>query len=366
MSEVKEKTHIDLSSKEKLHIDPSIKYGIKIAKDVLIHIVSYWYLLLMFIILAFIIAKLLKKEPEVKFIAPLTFTINQVKTSNTKNSNSDVARLVTDFGFGGGNATANVNSNRLIELSKSNVVLTEVLFRKYEINGDLNYLANHFRNIHYPNVTNPNYFEDFVSLDSLSRGQNAVLNGVIGQIKKNCIFFTISPSGIFKLRTKSKNEEFSKMLSEGFYEALSELYIEGATAKAKASFDFTEKRKKESENKLYSAESTLASYLDSHQSRVKRKAYLQEIKYEREVSIANSSYSAALSSYERAKINLENQRPIFQMIDPPRYPLPREVTSSGSIQMFAIVGAIAFFLFITITLYLYKNYGYLLNELFEE
>ena len=97
------------------------------------------------------------------------------------------------------------------------------------------------------------------------------------------------------------------MLAEGFYEGLSELYIEGATAKAKSTYEFAEKRKIEAENEMLSAERRLASYLDSHQNRIKSKAYLQEIKLEREVEIYNGVYMQALRSYESAKINLENQ-----------------------------------------------------------
>ncbi|MEZ5009180.1 MAG: hypothetical protein R2753_13600 [Chitinophagales bacterium] len=350
-----------------IHIDPKIKEAIKVAKDVVLHVISYWYLLIIFLILAFIISKVLKKAPEVKYIAPLTFTINQAVTAKTSTESSDVARLITDFGLNtGGGERQGVNASRLIELSKSNAVLTEVLFRKYAINGDTNYLANHFRNIHNENVTDSSYFKNFVSIDSLNRGQNAVLNSIINEIKTSHISFTISPSQIFRLSIQSSDEQFSKTFAEGFYEALSELYVKGAISKAQATYDFAENRLEIATEQMLSAERSLASWQDRNQNLIKRSAHLTEIELERKVSIYNGVYFEALKSYEAAKINLENQRPIFQMIDPPRYPLQRETTSTSNIRVFAVIGAIAFFLFITVSLYFYKQYGYLIKELFEE
>lgn len=349
-----------------IHIDPKLKDGIKVAKDVLSHVASYWYLLLVFLVLAVVIGRILKKQPEVSYTAALTFTINQTVAANNNNESSDVARLITDFGLNGGGDRQGVNASRLIELSKSNAVLTEVLFRKYSINGDSNYLANHYRNIHFDNVSDSSYFKNFISIDSLSRGQNAVLNGIISRIKRDHIFFTVSPSQIFRLTAKSSDEQFSKMLAEGFYQALSELYVKGAVAKAKATYDFAENRLQVATDQMLSSERNLAAWQDRNQGLIKRSAHLTEIELQRKVEIYNGVYYEALKSYESAKINLENQRPIFQMIDPPRYPLDREIDSKSNVTLFAIIGAIAFFLFITISLYFYRQYGYLLKELFEE
>ncbi|MEZ5002304.1 MAG: hypothetical protein R2730_04635 [Chitinophagales bacterium] len=349
---------------EKIHIDPKIKEGFKVAKNIIIHIASYWYLLLIFIVLAFIISKVLKRDPQVSYNATLTFTISQIASSDNNNESADVARLITDFGLSGGGI--GVNSNRLIELSKSNSVLSEVLFRKYVVNGDTNYLANHFRLIHYENVTDTNYFRSFVSIDSLTRGQNAVLNRIINEIRKNYISFSVTPSQIFKLNTHSSNEEFSKLLAEAFYGALSELYVRGAIAKAKATYDFAENRLQVATDQMLASERNLAAWQDRNQGLIKRSAHLTEIELQRKVEIYNRVYYEALKSYESAKINLENQRPIFHIIDPPRYPLDRNITSESNIRVFALIGAISFFLFITITLYFYKEYGYLLKELFEE
>ena len=352
---------------EKIHIDPSIKEGIKVAKSVIIHIASYWYLLLIFLILALIIGRVLKKTPEVQYTASLTFTINQAVSGKSNTESSDVARLITDFGLNsGGGERQGVNASRLIELSKSNAVLTEVLFRKYAINGDTNYLANHFRNIHYENVTDSSYFKNFVSIDSLNRGQNAVLNGIINQIKNSHISFIISPSQIFKLSIKSSDEQFSKTFAEGFYEALSELYVKGAITKAQATYDFAKNRLEIATEQMLTSERNLAGWQDRNQNLIKRSAHLTEIELQRKVEIYNGVYFEALKSYESAKINLENQRPIFQLIDPPRYPLQREVITGNNTRIFALIGAVAFFLFITVSLFFYKQYGYLIKELFEE
>jgi len=348
---------------DRLHIDPQIKDAIKIAKEVIRHILSLWYILVVLLVLAVLLGRMKKKPSSVAYVAELTFTINQI-SNNESDQQTDVASLITDFGVGG--KSSGVNANRLIELSKSNAVLSEVMFRNVEIGADSNYLANHFLNLYRPAVRDSNFYKDFLSVDSLSRGENSVLNGIISTIRTKNVLFTISPAQIFKLTTQSNSEEFSKILAEAYYQALSDLYIKGAVAKAQSTFEFTEKRLEESTSNLLSAESSLAGWQDRNRNLVKKSAYLTEIDLQRKVQIYNAVYMESLRSYEGAKVNLENQRPVFQLIDPPRYPLRRVVSSGSNIYLFAIVGAIAMFLFIAIALYFYKKYGYLLKELFEE
>ncbi|MCP4123480.1 MAG: hypothetical protein GY751_17155 [Bacteroidetes bacterium] len=348
---------------DRLHIDPQVKDAIKIAKDVGRFILSLWYILVILVVLALILGRVKKKPSTVAYVAELTFTINQLATSNNDQS-SDVASLITDFGLSG--QSSGVNAKRLIELSNSNTVLSEVLFRLTEVDGDTNYLANHFLNLYRPAITDSNFFMDYVGLDSLSRGENSVLNGIIHTVRTKNVLFTISPAEIFKLTTQSKSEEFSKILAEAYYTALSDLYVKGAVTKAQSTYEFTEKRLEETTKNLLSAEGALANWQDRNRNLVYKSAYLTQIDLERKVQIYNAVYMESLRSFESAKVNLENQRPIFQMIDPPRYPLRRVVYSGSSIYVFTVIGAIALFLFIAITLYFYRKYGYLLKELFEE
>lgn len=348
---------------ERIEIDPQIKEIVAIVKKVLLHILSYWYLLIIFVILAMIVGKMMKKEPIVNYIATLTFTINQTNTNNNSETNG-ISNLITDFSAPG-TRKSKLNSSRLMELSKSNAVLTELLFREAAVEGDSNYLANHYRIILNPNVADTNFFQNFVSIDSLTRSQNATLKSIISNVSRNSVYFSVSPSQIFKITTKSTNEEFTKKLAEAYYQSLSDLYIRGAISKAQASYDFANERLKEATANMISAEQRLANWQDSKRSLVTKSAHLKETDLTRKVRIYNEVYLNALKSYESAKITLENRRPVFQLIDPPTYPLIREVTSSRNLTLFAIIGAIAFYLFITITLYLYKEYGYLLKEILD-
>jgi uncharacterized protein involved in exopolysaccharide biosynthesis len=350
---------------EKIHIDPKIKEGIKLFKEVLLYIISYWYLLVIFVILAFILGKVLKKPAEVTYQADLTFTINHSNMVQT--GGSDAANLVSEFSLGGqgGGASSTV---RFIELSQSNTVLAAVLFRKYKIDGRTDYLANHYLNI-YSNskeIQDSSFFKDFRGIDSMSRAESAMLKSVISKIKGNNLKFTVSPATIFKISTTSINEPFTKALAEGFYKAHSELYAEGATAKAKATYEFSLKRYEDARKELLSSEYALAAYVDGNHGRTMQRAYLKQIDLERNVQINSSAYFSALSALESAKIALDNQRPIFQMVDPPTFPLSKKVTSPGKVALFAQLGAFAFFLFITLSLYFYKKYSYLIKDLFKE
>jgi uncharacterized protein involved in exopolysaccharide biosynthesis len=353
---------------EKLHIDPKIKEGIKLVKEVLLYIISYWYLLVIFVVLAFVIGKILKKPAEVTYQADLTFTINHQNMGNSNSSNA--ANLISEFGLGGGGLGGEGASStiRFIELSQSNTVLAAVLFRKYKIENRVDYLANHYLNIYDESkeIQDSSFFKDFRGMDSLTRAENAKLKDIINKIKRDNLKFTVSPATIFKISTTSINEPFTKALAESFYKAHSELYTEGATAKAKATYDFSLKRYEEVRAKLRSSEYALAAYVDGNHGRTMQRAYLTEIDLERTVQINEGVYFEALRALEAAKIALDNQRPIFQMVDPPLYPLNKKVSSPGKVSLFAQLGAFAFFLFITLSLYFYKKYSYLIKDLFKE
>lgn len=331
-------------------------------KEYIRHLFKFWYLLVLFLIIAYMVGRSKKQPISTQYVATLTFTINQRSVTQQTTEQGEVASLVTDFGFGG---NSNVNTNRLIELSKSDAVLSAVLFREYEVEGDMNYLANHFINIYNPNIKDSTYFKSFTSLDSLNRVENAVLNGILAQMRGQNVLFTVSPAQIYKLTTTSVKEELSKVMAEAYYDALSDLYIKGAIAKAESSFEFSEERLEEARTKLQNAEAALASWQDRNRSLVKRTASLSELELERQARLASRSYLEALSSYDRAKTQLESLRPIFQLIDPPRYPLRRVVSGGGSMMKIFLAGAVAVYFLVITLLFGYKKYGYLLKEILE-
>ncbi len=87
--------------------------------------------------------------------------------------------------------------------------------------------------------------------------------------------------------------------------------------------------------KLQSSEYALAAYIDGNHGRSMQRAYLTQIELERAVQINEGVYFEALRTLELAKITLDNQRPIFQMVDPPTFPLIKKVTSPGKVALFA-------------------------------
>lgn len=345
----------------KIHIDKEILDIVRQVKEFIAFVLRYWYLLILFVLLGYFVGKRRVIPTTTQYVANLTFTINQ-SFQQQESEEGQVASLITDFGMSS-NANREINTNRLIELSKSTAVLSAVLFREYEVEGEINYLANHYLNLNNPNVKDSTYFEEFVSLDSLSRTENAMLNSIIGSLKAKNLLFSVSPAYIFKLTTTSKKEELSKVMAEAYFEALSDLYTKGAIAKAEATYEFTEERLEEATADLLSAESALANWQDRNQNLIYKSAYLTQLDLERKVSIFNSAYLEALSSFEIAKMKLENQRPIFQLIDPPRYPLQRVRSGGGSKRnMFMAISFVLYFI-ITSMLYLYKRFGYLLREI---
>lgn len=348
---------------DKIHIDPQVREVVKLIREVLRHIAGYWYILVFFLILALVLGRVKKQPGQTEYIGNLSFIVNQSTSKDAQPEQGGVVSLITDFGLTGG---TNVNAERLIELSKSNAVLGELLFQEFEVGGLMTYMANHYINEYMPNISDSTYFKNYVSLDSLSRGEYALVNQIINQMKNRHILFYMDKAQIFKVTTSTKKEELSKVLAEAFYYSLGDWYTMGTVAKAQANFEFAETRLEKSRKDLLDAEASLAGWRDRNRNLVFESAYLNENELERKVTIYQSVYASALQNFENAKVNLENQRPVFHLIDPPRYPLQRKTVGGRNITPFAIIGAIALYLLVTISLYFYKKYGYLLKELFEQ
>lgn len=362
---------MDTSQQNSIKIDPAIKNVFKIISDIFKNFPRYSYVLLIFVITGFFYLKYQEKKINPIYNASISFTIS---TDQGGSSGQVSPSILTDLGLASPNNTvlSGINPSRVKELLQTKMVLFNVLFSRCKINNKDDYIANHFLIIHqedfkFKNRIDTSYFKNVTSQEDFTRSQNGMFNSIVARIKNEHFNISISPTNMFSINAKTYNEILTYELCYAVYNSLSDYYIEISVEKAKASYDFIDKRLDSISTELIKAENRLASWRDNNANLIRARGFLEEERLIREVTQLNNRYLQTISRHEIAKIKLDNQAPIFQVIDPPTYPLPNinkiEMTSS---YIFMVIGSLALYIIIITGIYFYNNYKHVIKDIINE
>lgn len=248
-------------------------------------------------------------------------------------------------GFGGNNNFSNLlqttntafaNPKKLKEYAFTEKVGSKMVFKKYVFRGREDYLANHY--LRLMSGYKDSYFEDFTSVNEMSIPDYLVFKQILKGIR-DLVSIDYNEAEIYSITITSGDEEFSKLLCEGFYDNLTDYYIERATRKAKITVDFLEEKLAYVKAQLENSEFNLADYKDKANNLVTFKADLNETRYIRNKALLEGLYSMTATALEGSKTNLQSIMPLFQTIDEPHLPLQKNVVSTrNQLLMYMFIG----------------------------
>ena len=248
-------------------------------------------------------------------------------------------------GFGGNNNFSNLlqttntafaNPKKLKEYAFTEKVGSKMVFKKYAFRGREDYLANHY--LRLMSGYKDSYFKDFTSVNEMSIPDYLVFKQILKGIR-DLVSIDYNEAEIYSITITSGDEEFSKLLCEGFYDNLTDYYIERATRKAKITVDFLEEKLAYVKAQLENSEFNLADYKDKANNLVTFKADLNETRYIRNKALLEGLYSMTATALEGSKTNLQSIMPLFQTIDEPHLPLQKNVVSTrNQLLMYMFIG----------------------------
>lgn len=128
------------------------------------------------------------------------------------------------------------------------------------------------------------------------------------------------------------------------------------TVKQKGNLEFIEERVKESEEKFQQAQMKLASFRDTNQGIVSRRAMTKEDQLQFEFNIAFNIYNSMKQELEQAAIQLKKDTPIFTLMEKASVPLGPSKPNKPLIIVFSMF--LGFFVGI-----LYATYQILLSQI---
>jgi len=295
-----------------------------------------------------------------KYEAKLSFIINESKAS----TQNPLAALASQLSIV--SSSLNLSEDKILFLISTKKILGQSLLANYEESNKC--IADKLIEIlkikqKYKKDADIKVFDLFRNrkLEKLSYAENKIIDILISYIiksndltfesvkKKTNSIVAQTASGIILISYKSEDEILSQKFVKSIYNNLSDFYIETITKNLKASYELVLKREDSLKMVISNFEYQTADAFDNAIGVYKFRGKIQQNRLRRDTEILNAMYAEVLKNREIAKFNLEQERPVLQIIDEPTLPLEQHFKSKIIFTILGIVGyTFLFFSFLSI------------------
>lgn len=275
------------------------------------------------------------------YTATLTFMVD-----DGSDGSSSATTLLSAFGLG---KPATQNLDKIVALSKSRKIITDALFTKDTINGQVDFYANHFiREYNFQKekwADKPalkNFFFTSGDETKFDRNANAALltiyNMLIGG-KEPGIFTPsyVNASGILSLQIVCTNEALAQGFIKVLFQNLSEYYILSNIEKEQATYDLvkmqTDSLRRVVRSKAYGA----ARFTDQNTGLLFSYNQMPGTEMAQEGQFAAEVYAKTLANLALADYALKDNRPYVMPLDYPIVPLP---STRSSLVLNLVIGLV--------------------------
>lgn len=269
----------------------------------------------------------------------LTFVVKEESGSMGNSASAVLGQLAFGKSLGA------FNLEKIVELTNTKNIVHRALFNKVTIEQKEDFLANHLIDTYdlqelwkdtdsssdtqgTSSVGKTSFTQDSLIHFSLKEHEvfNALYHLVVGTDNNKGIM-TISyqeNTGFLAITVKSVEENLSIELVKKIYKEISEYYVQEVTEKPKHTFKVLQKKADSIFYTLKVAERQLANATQRNQGFLSKPELLKEAELSREVQILTIMYGEVLKNKETSAFLLENQTPLFQVIDRPFRPIRPE------------------------------------------
>jgi hypothetical protein len=307
----------------------TLKDIVERTKQVVRYLLSKWVIIVIVGILGGAIGLVYAWNAKPKYSAPLNFVLS----ANSSSGGGSLMGLASQFGINLGNDNNNVFSgDNIIALMVSRRMVQQALFGKpggrkeslinfFIRDNKINegWKANERTKNAYPFPEDANAMT--MVQDSLARAiYKAIVNGVLEVSKPD------KNQSIYTVKSTSRSELFSYYLTKFLVDSTSAFYISTKTSTAKQNLDMLQHEADSLRILLGGAITSAGSQTDitfnlNPAYQVQRSGALQS---QARATALGQAYGQVLQSLEIAKITLQKEMPLYQIIDEPTLPLEKE------------------------------------------
>jgi len=310
-----------------------IELAVKIRKGT-ISILSKWHWITLAIICGGIVGLIYANSKKRKYIAEYTFVID----NGDKGSSSTYSSIEQQFGFslGGSGASGVFESDNIIELLKSKLIVGKSLLAPLTVKGRKYYLINRYIEIYKLRnewKKSPDILAYYYTGDTTKskRTLNTIIDIVYSSaISKNVLIEKQKKSNLFSLKVSSVDEDFSKDFADALIYNVSLLYLQTKVGRKRQTITALEKKTDSVRKNLMSAMHGLAISEDNNLNVIRQVGKVNSRSQNLNVSLLQTIYTELVKNLETQRISLLNETPLIQIVDKPDYPLQISFVSWSS------------------------------------
>ncbi|MFT4681328.1 MAG: hypothetical protein ACI9FU_001134 [Granulosicoccus sp.] len=276
----------------------------------------------------------------IEYEAKLTFLIEE--PGGSASALAGYAGVASQFGIDLGGESSAFSTDNVVELLRSRQLVTEALLSQED---DGTPLINRFINAY---ALREEWNED-PRLEQISFGkeqgylQDSLLAGIyLMLVEDHLVIERVNvTSNILYVSCVTREEQFSKKMTESLVSAVTKYYVDVKTQRTRQTLDFVQERTDSVAGALSAAELEFARWKDSQRSITKAEGYLTELRLQRQVQILNAMYAEAIKNLELSKVTLLKETPLMQVIDRPILPLTQiKLSLARALLIFGFIGGL--------------------------
>ena len=169
-----------------------------------------------------------------------------------------------------------------------------------------------------------------ISSDKVSRGAIELSKKEtekIETIKKMIAAAVDKKTSMTSISVTFQNPKVAAVVADSVVKKLQEYIIDYRTFKAKEDCIYLEKLFKERQQEYYAAQKKYADYLDSHDNIILQSVRTEQERLQNDMSLAYQVYSQVASQLQVARAKVQEEKPVFAVVEPAVVPLEPSGTS---------------------------------------
>ncbi|MRG46931.1 lipopolysaccharide biosynthesis protein [Chitinophaga sp. SYP-B3965] len=310
-----------------------------------------WKLILLFGILGAGIGLAYAWFKKPKFVAELTFVMEDSKS----NPLAGYSGIASQFGIdiGGGSGGGVFTGDNILEFLRSRLMVEKTLLSPLNVNGKKISLADFYLDIteirknwaSTSPIKNLSFPPD-ADHRNFSRQQDSVLNTIwLSIIKEN--LQVIKPDkklSFIAVRCISPDEIFSKVFTERLVKEATDFYVQTKTKRSKINVDKLQEKADSIEELLNRKTYSVAASQDLNRNPGRSVASVNTELASRDKAVLQTMYIEVMKNLEVSRMSMAQEMPIIQVVDSPILPLRKE--KLGKLKSLIIGGFISGFLIV--------------------
>ena len=149
----------------------------------------------------------------------------------------------------------------------------------------------------------------------------------IESLKKKIVASVDKKTSMTSVTATFQDPKIAAVVADSVVKKLQEYIIDYRTFKAKEDCIYLEKLFKERQQEYYIAQKKYADYLDSHDNLILQSVRAEQERLQNDMSLAYQVYSQVASQLQVARAKVQEEKPVFAVVEPAVVPLEPSGTS---------------------------------------